>query len=195
MAKIIRSTQVRIRHEVDGNRRALCVSQCGQVVVLRQCVAYVRRRHSARGHLLGLEPDAHGKCAPAKDVGALHTADRRQLRLHYSRQIIRDLVLIEVFGRKADVHRGKPIVRGLQIDDRGLSFRRKIIPYLRYLCLDLREGCIGVVVKLQVHVNRADALGTCGLHVIDPIRAGDDPLERSRDKTANQVSVGAHVHR
>jgi hypothetical protein len=59
--------------------------------------------------------------------------------------------------------------------------------------VDLGEGGIGVVVELQVHGDRAQALGARRLHVVDPVRAGDDALEGRGDEAAHEVGAGPHV--
>ena len=87
------------------------------------------------------------------------------------------------------------IVRGLQVDDRRLGFRRQVIADLGQLRLDLSERRVGIVIELQVHGNRAEALSARRLHVVDSVSAGDDALQRCRDKAADQVRVGAHVNR
>ena len=107
-----------------------------------------RWRDAERSHFFGLEPDPHRKGALAQYVGALNAVDRAQLGLHNARQIVRNLVLIEIGGREAQIHRRKLRVRGLQIDHRRLGFRRQVVADLRYLCLNLRERSVGVVVEL-----------------------------------------------
>ena len=125
----------------------------------------------------------------------MHSADGAQFGLYDARQIIGDLVLIEVGRREANVHRGKLIVRGLQINDRRFSFWRQVIADLRHFRLNLRERRVGIVVELQVHRDRAEALSARRLHVVDTVGAGDDALQRSGDKSAYQVGVCAHVNR
>jgi hypothetical protein len=49
-----------------------------------------------RGHPIRLEPDAHRERAIAQYVGALNTANRAQLRLDDARQVVGDLVLVEL---------------------------------------------------------------------------------------------------
>ena len=77
----------------------LVLPKRGKIVVLGKRIMHVGGRNATRGHLLRLEPDAHGECAIAEDVGALHATDRAQLGLHDAGQVIGDLVLIEI-GRK-----------------------------------------------------------------------------------------------
>src|SRR5439155_21212539 len=58
---------------------------------------------------------------------------------------------------------------------------------------DLGEGGVRIVVEPQMNGDAAHALGAGGLDVVDAVGAGDDALERRRDKAANQVGIGAHV--
>ena len=191
--KLIRGLEVGVGHEVHRDHRPFRLPQRGEIVVLRQGVADLRCRDSHGRHPLGLEPDAHGERAAAQDVGALHALDRAQLGLNDPRQIVRDLVLIEILGRKSQVHRREAIVRGLQLDDRRLGFRWQVVPHLGHLRLDLRQCRVGVVVQLQVHRDGAHALSAGGLEVVDAVRARDHPLERRRDEAAHEIRVGAHV--
>ena len=91
-----------------------------------------------RCHFVGLEPDTHRESAIAKDVRALHSADRAQLGLHHTRQVIGDLVLIEIAGGEPDIHRRELIVCSLKIDDGSFRLRRQVVAYLCHLGLDLR---------------------------------------------------------
>ena len=125
----------------------------------------------------------------------MNAADGAEFRLHDSSQVIRDLILVEIRGRETDVHRSELIVRSLEVDDRRLRFRRKIVTNLRNLGLNLGQRCIRVIVQLQVHGDRAKTLGARRLHVVDAIGTRDHALERRRDKSANQVSVRADVGR
>src|SRR6202040_1410300 len=144
-------------------------------------------------HLVRLEPDAHGEGAVAQNIRTLYSTDSAQLRLHHAGQIVGNLVLVEVGGGKADVHRSKLIVGGLQVDDRRFRFRRQVIANLRNLRLNLRERGVGVIVQLQVHGDRAQPLGARRLHIVDTVSTGDDTLQRRGDESTNQVGVGAHV--
>ena len=162
---------------------------------MRQRVADRRRRDAERRHAVRLEPDAHRKRAVAENVGALHAADRAQLRLDDAREVVGDLVLIEIGRREAEIHRRELVVRGLQLDDRRFRLGRQIVAHLRDLRLDLGQRRIGVVVQLQVHGDRADALRAGRLHVVDAVGAGDDPLERRRDESAHEIGVRADVDR
>ena len=148
-----------------------------------------------RRHPIRLQPDAHGKRARAENVGALHAADRAQLGLDDARQVVGDLVRIEVGRREAEVDRRELIVGRLQLDDRRLRFGRQVVAHLRHLRLDLRQRGVGVVIELQVHGDRAEALRARRLHVVDAVGAGDDALERRRDESAHQIGVGADVGR
>ena len=110
-------------------------------------------------------------------------------------QIIGDLVLIEIGRRNPDIHRRELRVRSFQIDNRDLSFWRKIVANLRHFRLDLGERRRRVIVDFQVHQDRAQPLRAGRLHVIDAVGAGDNPLDRRRDETANQISARAHIYR
>ena len=73
-----------------------------------------------------------------------------ELRLHHARQVVGDLVLVELLGGEAEVHGRELVVRRLQRDDRRLGLGRQVVAHLRHLGLDLGEGGVGVVVELQV---------------------------------------------
>ena len=148
-----------------------------------------------RGHLVGLQPDAHGERAVAENVGALHAADGAQLRLDDARQVVGDLRLIEIRRREAEIHRGELRVGGLELNHRRFGFGRQIVSDLRDLRLNLRERIVGVVIQLQVHRDRADGLAAGRLHVVDSVGAGDDALERRGDEAAHQIGVRADVGR
>ena len=166
-----------------------------QVVVARQGLSQRGGRDAKRGHLVRLEPDPHGKRAVAQNVGALNAADGAQLRLNDARQIIGDLVLIEIGRREAEVDRRELIVRRFQFDDRRFGLRRQVVANLRHLRLNLRERRVGVVVELQVHGDRAESLRARRFHVVDAVGAGDHALERRRDETAHEIRIRAHIHR
>ena len=80
-----------------------------------------------------------------------------------------------------------------QLDDRRLGLGRQVVAHLRDLRLDLRQRRVGVVVQLQVHGDRADALRARRLHVVDAVGAGDHALERRRDEAAHEIGVRADV--
>ena len=113
LPELLRRAQVGVGDEVHRHHRALGAAERRQVVVARQRVAHRRRRDAVRRHLVRLEPDAHGERAVAENVGALDAADGAQLRLHDARQVVGDLVLIEIGRREAEVHRRELIVGGL----------------------------------------------------------------------------------
>ena len=117
------------------------------------------------------------------------------LRLHDARQVVGDLVLIEIGGREAEIHRRELRVGGFELDDRRLGLRRQVVAHLRDLRLDLRQRGVGVVVQLQVHGDRAEPLRARRLHVVDAVGAGDHALERRGDEAAHQVGVRADVDR
>ena len=123
LAKFVGRSQIGVGDQVHRNHGALGAAERREVIVLRQRIVHLGGRNAARRHSVGLQPDAHGERAVAEDVRPLHAADRAQLRLHDARQVVGDLVLIEIGGREAEVHRRKLGVRGLQIDDRDLSLR------------------------------------------------------------------------
>src|SRR5690242_13536917 len=152
------------------------------------------RRDAKCSHLVRLQPDPHGEGAVAENVGALDAADSTQLWLDYPREIVGNLILIQIGRREAEIHGCKLIVRSLQVNDRRFGFRRQIIAYLRHLCLDLRERGIGIIVKLQVHGNCAEPLSTRRFHVVNAVCAGDHALQRRGDESAHQVRIGSHIH-
>ena len=141
----------------------------------------------------GLSQMRMAKVRSPEDVGALDAADGGELRLDDARQVVGDLVLVELARGEPEVHGRELVVRGLQLDDGRLRLRRQVVAHLRHLGLDLGEGGVGVVVELQVHGDRAEALGARRLHVVDAVRAGDHALQRGGDEAAHQVGVGADV--
>ncbi len=153
----------------------------------------MRRRDSERRHLFRLQPDPHREHARAEDVGPLHAGDGGEPRLHGTRQVVGDLILVQLLRRKPEVHRRGLVVRRLEIDDRRLRFRRQVVPNLRHLRLDLRERGVLVVVQLQMNRDRADALRAGRLHEVDAVGARDDALERRRQEASNEVGVRADV--
>ena len=195
LTELFGCSEVRIRDEVHGNHRALGLAERRQVVVALERVADGGRRDPERSHLVRLQPHPHRERTVAENIRALYAADGAQLRLHDPRQIVRNLVLIKVGGRKPDVHRRELRVRGFQLDDRCFGLWRQIVAHLGHLGLDLRERCVGVVVQLQVHRDRGHAVRAGRLHIVDAIRAGDHALERRRDESANEVGIRTHVHR
>ena len=194
LAKFFGGAQVGVGDQVDRHHGTLGAAERGKIVIACQRVVHVGGRDTARRHLLGLEPDAHGKGAIAKNVGALHAADGAQFGLHDAGEVVGDLVLVEIGGRKSQVHRGELRVGGLQIDDGNLRVRRKIVADLRYLRLNLSQGRGGVIVDLQVNLNRAQALRAGRLHVVDAVGAGDHALDRRGNESADQVGVRADVY-
>ncbi len=144
-------------------------------------------------HAVRLEPDAHRERPATEDIGALNAVDGAQARLHDADEVVADLVLIEVLGREAQIHRGELRVRRLDLDDRRLRLGRQVVAHLRHFRLDLRERRVGVVVELEVHGDGADTLRARGLDVVDAVGAGDDALERRGDEATHQVGVGADV--
>ena len=119
---------------------------------------HVCGRDVTRRHLLRLQPNTHGERAVAENVGTLHTANGAQFRLHHARQVVRDLILIQILRRKTDVHRRELVIGRLQVNDRRLRFGREVVLYLRHLGLYLRESGVGVVVELEVYLNCANSL-------------------------------------
>jgi hypothetical protein len=194
LAKFLGRAQISVRHQVHGNHGTFGISEGREIVIIHQRRAHVGRGDPASCHLVRLQPNPHGEGSIAEDVGPLHPADRAQLRLNHASQIVCDLVLIEVGGRKAEVHRRKLGISRLQIDDRNLRIGRQIIANLCHFRLDLSQRCSGVVIDLQVNCDRADTLSTCRLHVVDAIGAGNYPLDRGSDKSAHQVSACSDVH-
>ena len=187
--------QIGVGDEVDRHHRSLGLAERGEIVVSRQRVAHGRRGNPERRHRVRLQPDAHRERPVAENVGTLHAADGAQLRLHDARQVVGNLVLIEIGRREAEIHRRELGVRGLHLDDRRFRLRRQLIAHLRDLGLDLRQRRIGVVVQRQVHGDRADPLRAGRLHVVDAVGAGNDPLERRRDEPAYEIGVRPDVDR
>ena len=73
-------------------------SERREVVVACKRFLQLRRSDAASSHPVRPEPDPHGECPVAENVGALYAADRAQPRLNNAHQIVGDLVLVE-FGR------------------------------------------------------------------------------------------------
>ena len=193
LPELLGRAQIGVGDEVDRHHRALGASERRQVVVARQRVAHRRRRDAVRRHPVRLQPDAHGERARAEDVGALDAADGAQLGLDDARQVVGDLVRIEIGRREAEVDRRELVVRRLELDDRRLRLGRQVVAHLRDLRLNLRQRGVGVVIQLQVHRDRAEPLRARRLHVVDAVGAGDDALERRRDEPAHEIGVRADV--
>ena len=64
---------------------------------------------------------------------------------------------------------------------------------MRHLCLDLREGRVGVVVELQVHGDGAGALRARRFEIINAVSAGDHALQWRGDESTHQIGVGPNV--
>ena len=195
LLELLRGLEVRVGDEVDRRHGPLRSPEGGEVVVLGERGADVGRRDPARGHPLRVEPHSHRERTVAEDVGALDSGDRAQLRLHDADEVVRDLVLIEVFGREAEVGRRELAVGRLQVDDRRLGLGGQLIANLGDLRLDLRQRGVGVEVELEVRGDRADALRARRLEEVDAVRAGDGALERRRDEATHEVRVGTDVRR
>src|SRR5260370_22083449 len=112
-------------------------------------------RNSKSRHLFRFEPDAHSERTFTKNVGALDATDRTQFGLDNARHVVRDLVLVEIRGREAQVHRGKLRICGFEVNYRSLGFSRQVLTQLGALSLYLGESRIGIVGKLQWQGNRA----------------------------------------
>jgi len=195
LPELLGRAQIGVRDEVHRHHRPFGASERRQVVVARERLAQRRRRDAERRHLLRLQPDPHRERAVAEDVGALHAVDRAQLRLHDARQVVGDLVLIELRRREAEVDRRKLRVGRLELDDGRLRLGGQIVAHLRDLRLNLRQRRVGVEVQLQVHGDRAERLRARRLHVIDAVGARDHALERRGDEAAHEIGVGADVDR
>ena len=193
LAELLGGLEVGIGDQVHRDHRALGPAQGREVVVLRQRVAHLGRGDAEGRHLARLQPDAHGERPVAEDLGPLDAADGRELRLDDPRQVVGDLVLVEMVGGEADVHRGELVVGRLHLDDRSLGLGGEVVADLRHLRLDLGQGRVRVVVELQVDGDGAQGLGARRLHVVDPVGARDDPFEGSRDEAPDEVGVGADV--
>ena len=96
LTKFFRRTQIRVGDEVHRNHGPFCSPERRQIVIARQSLSQRRGRDAKGGHLVRLEPNAHRKRSIAQNVCALNAADRAQLRLNDSRQIIGDLVLVQI---------------------------------------------------------------------------------------------------
>jgi len=192
-AELLRGSEVGVRHHVDGDHRPLRPPEGGEVVVPRQRVAHLRRGDPKRRHPVRLQPDPHGEGAVAEDVGALHPLDGGELRLHHARQVVGDLVLVEVLRGEAEVHRGELVVGRLQLDDRRLGLGGEVVAHLRDLRLHLGERGVRVMVQPQVDGDRAQPLRAGRLQVVDAVGAGDDPLEGDGDEPPHEVRVRPDV--
>ena len=100
---------------------------------------------------------------------------------------------IEIGGREAEIHRRELVVGRFELDDRRFRLRWKVVADLRHFRLNLRQRGVGVVIELQVHGDRAEALSARRFHVVDAVGAGDDPLEGRRDEPAHEIRVRADV--
>ena len=143
--------------------------------------------------LSGLSQMRMAKVRAPRMSALLHAVDAGELGLDDAREVIGDLVGLEVVGVEAQVHGRDLVVGRLHVDDRGLGLGREIVADLGDLGLDLGQRGVGVVVELEVDVDGAQALGAGALHVVDALGAGDDPLQGRRDEAAHEVGVRADV--
>ena len=193
LAEFIGRLEIGVGDEVHRNHRAFCASDRGQVVVRLKRFPDIGRGNIESRHSVGFEPDPHGKRPVAKDLRALDAIDRSEFWLNNARQVISDLIFIQVVRIKTEIHRGELVVRRLEFDLRCLGLRRKIVPDLGHLGLDLSERSVRVEIELQMNLDRAQALRTGRVDVIDPVRAGDHALQRSRDVSADQVGIRSDI--
>ena len=193
LAEFVRCFEVGVGDEVHRDHLALRAADRGEVIVRLERIPHVSRRNIQGSHAVGLEPDPHRKCPVAQDLGALDAVDGRELRLHDPRQVVGDLVGVELARVKPEIHRGKFVVRRLEFDGRSLGLGREVVPHLRHLRLDLGESGVGVVVKLQVDLDRTQPLRARGIDIVDPVGARDHALQRSRDVSADQVRIRADI--
>ena len=158
LAEVIRVPQIGIGNQIDRHGRSLGRSQSREIIIFRQCIAHVGRGHVTRRHLVRLQPQPHRKGAITENVGTLYAADRAKLRLHHTGEIVTDLVFIKLGRGEPDVHRRKLRVGGFQIDNRRFGLRRQVISNLCNFRLNLGQRGVGIVVELEMDIDRAQPL-------------------------------------
>ena len=85
----------------------LVLPTADKIIVGRERLAHLRRADVERGHAIGLQPDAHGKGAPAENLRALHAGDRGQPRLDDAGEVVGDLVRLQDIGGEAEIGRSE----------------------------------------------------------------------------------------
>ena len=138
---------------------------------------------------IGFQPDTHGDDSCPEDIGTLDPIDGGEFGLDDACQVISHLVGLQMGSRESQVHRCAEFVRVLKFDRRGLGLRGELIAYLSQFCLNLREGCVRIVVQLQVNRDRAESLIACALDVVDPLGCRDHPFQRGCDVASDEVGV------
>ena len=102
--------------DVDLHEIALHLAGRRGEVIAGQRRPHIEWRDAERGHAVGIEPDAHGKHLPAKDLGIGHAVDGLQLRLHHSVEIVADLRAVHHLGVEGQVHERVALARLLGDD-------------------------------------------------------------------------------
>ena len=144
--EFIHGTQIGVRRQIHLHQRTLRVADRREKIIGRKHLPDLIRIDAERRQPVGLQPDAHGECAAAQQVRALHAFERGEARLHNARQIIGDLIRLQQVRGKTQVGGGELRVGGLNVDCRHLGFRRQIVAHLVDLGIDFRQRLFAVVI-------------------------------------------------
>ena len=79
------------------------------VVVGTYRLRHVRRRHPAPGHLLTVQPQAHGQALPAERLHLGHAVDTGELRFHHPRQVIAQFRYRQAVAGKPHIGHGSGV--------------------------------------------------------------------------------------
>ena len=179
---------------VDGGLHevALHLAGGGDEVVGGKGVAHVDGGDAERGHLVGIEPDAHGEGLAAQDLGVGDAVDGLQPGLHHARQVVGDLRAGHHLAVEGEVHERGGLA-GLLDDDGVLQFARQLALDLLDLREHVRDRPVGVGVETQVEGDDAVVLLRGGGERVDALGAGDRLLDGRGDEPLDEVGVGARV--
>jgi len=101
--ELVRGVQIGVRSQIHLEQRTLRAADGRQIIIPSQCAANVSRADVQCGHPVGFHPNAHGKCASAKNIRFLHAADGGETRLHEPNEIIGHFIRLKDVGGKAKI--------------------------------------------------------------------------------------------
>jgi hypothetical protein len=192
--ELLNRVEIGIGGQRDLNQRTLCVADGSEEIVIGKRLPHLGGADVQCGHLVRLEPDAHGERARTEDFRALHPRNGRKPRLHDAREVVGDFRLREQVGRKAQIGGCELGVRGLHRDGGNFGLRRQIVADLIHLGRDLGQRFGRLVVQLQTGIDHRKALQAPRLDVVDAVGRSDGLLERCGNETAHQLGTRADVH-
>ena len=187
--------EVGVGGQIDRDQRAFGLANGREIVVAGQGLADLRRTDIERGHPVGLEPDAHGKDAPAEDFGALYPGDGGEPRLDDTGEVVGDFVGLENVGGETEIGRGALRVGVDDIDDRHLGLGRQVVAHLVHFRADLGQGFGRIVIEFEPRGDDRATGRTLRLDVVDAVRPRDNALQRRGDEPPHQIGTRADVDR